>query len=95
MVNSTKVDQGVQEINGYKIVRMIRWFEKTGDALVGEAILLNTPLSTLQALFHESGDNPMFDCYPIQDSQVDYLQQQTGIPIDLRTFDYFLECDAV
>jgi hypothetical protein len=77
------------------ISRVVRWFEKDGDALVGESRLDDLELSKLQRLFHVSRDNPMYDCYPIKTPlQMRYIQKATNHPIDLLAYDYFLECDG-
>lgn len=78
-----------------KINRVVRWFEKDGDALVGESPLDDLELSKLQRLFHVSRDNPMYDCYPIKTPlQVRYIQKATNHLIDLSAYDYFLESDG-
>jgi hypothetical protein len=76
--------------------RVIRWFEKDGDALVGELRLSEFDLSKLQRLFNISKDNPMYDCYPIKTKrQIQHFKKITNHPIDTRAYDYFLECDAI
>jgi hypothetical protein len=77
-----------------EVDRVVRWFEKDGDALVGERQLENLKLSTLQRLFRVSENNPMYDCYPIKTKlQIRYIQKAANHPIDLLAYDYFLECD--
>lgn len=96
VVNSVRTNsQGIQEINGFKVVRKVRWFAKDEDPLIGEAILSDASLTELQVLFHQSADNPMFDCYPISEHQMVYLQQHIEPEMNLTQFDYFLECDAI
>ncbi len=76
--------------------RVIRWFEKNGDELVGEIPLGEVELSKLQKLFNVSEDNPMYDCYPIKTKrQIKYIQKATQHPIEPCSYDYFLECDAI
>jgi predicted transcriptional regulator len=75
--------------------RVIRWFEKNGDELVGEARLEKVELSKLQKLFNVSEGNPMYDCYPIKTKrQIRYIRKAAQHPIDSWSYDYFLECDA-
>jgi hypothetical protein len=51
-----------------------------------------TSLSELQALFGESSNNPMYDCYPIGADQVGYLQSKLEHAIALDQYDYYLNC---
>lgn len=78
------------------VKRVIRWFEKNGDNLVGEVPLDKVDLPVLQRLFDIADDNPMYDCYPIKtESQIKYIQKATHLPIEPWSYDYFLECDAL
>ncbi|MER3475769.1 MAG: hypothetical protein C4287_03305, partial [Leptolyngbya sp. ERB_1_2] len=52
------------------VVRVLRWYEKEGDRLVGEAVFHSLGLPELQMLFRESADNLMADCYPVSAAQV-------------------------
>lgn len=74
---------------------MLRWYEKSGDQLVGEAVLKALKLPELQMLFQEPADNFMLDSYLVSVAQVEQLQSKIGEPIDLSAYDYYLECDAV
>jgi hypothetical protein len=76
-------------------IRMIRWYEKEGDQLVGELSLPNIRLTELQELFNESPDDLMFECYLISDQQANYFQQKINQKLDLDSYDYFLDCDAI
>ncbi|KAM3115215.1 DUF7683 domain-containing protein [Phormidesmis sp. 146-33] len=85
-------------------VRVLRWYEKSGDRLAGEALLDSLMLPELQRLFRESSDNLMVDCYPVSAAQVAPLQaaidakrngKGNAESIDLDVYDYYLECDAV
>ena len=79
-----------------KIQRVVRYFQKDGDKLLGEIPLDNVELLLLQKLFGESQDNPMYDCYPIKTShQIEYLEKITQSNLDTQSYDYFLECHAV
>jgi hypothetical protein len=77
-----------------KVIRVLRWYEKDGDALIGERLLNNINLSELQKLFGEPKDNLMFECYPINQLQARFLQRRLKQSFDLRSYAYFLECDA-
>jgi hypothetical protein len=74
------------------VVRLIEWYEKQGDRLLGEATLKDIALSDLQTLFKVSSDNPMYECYPIGSVQVEFLQSKLDHRIDLEQSDYYLSC---
>lgn len=79
-----------------KVERVLRWFEKEADDLVGEKVLDNVKLEHLQKLFGISPENPMYDCYRVETSkQIDFLQQFLNTEIDMQSYEYFVECDAV
>ncbi len=77
------------------VIRVLRWYEKEGDRLIGEAVLDALKLTELQQLFQESTDNLMVDSYPVSVAQVERLQREVAAPIDINAYDYYLECDAV
>ena len=77
-----------------QVIRVLRWYEKNGDALVGEQVL-NIDLRSLQKLFGESRDSLMFECYPVSRMQARYLQRRLRRTFNLDSYAYFLECDAV
>jgi hypothetical protein len=75
-----------------KLIRYVEWYEKTGDQPIGETILQEVPLSELQALFGESSETPMYDCYRISADHVNYLQPKLEHSIALEQYDYYLSC---
>jgi hypothetical protein len=76
-------------------LRVVRWFERDGDKLIGEQPLDGVDLSILQKAFAVAADDPMYDCYPIETKQqVEYIQGVTHLVINIQSYDYFLECDA-
>ena len=85
-----------QERSSLKIERVLRWYEKEGDNLVGEKIISNVNLEHLQKLLRIDLENPMYDCYCIESpEQIDYLQNLLNFELEPKSFDYFVECDAV
>lgn len=78
----------------YSVIRVLRWYEKSGDRLVSEASLSSIKLPELQALFRKSVENPMVDCYPVSIVQVDRLQKEIHEPTNLSAYDYYVECDV-
>lgn len=77
----------------FNVRRILRWYEKDGDALVGEQIL-NIDLRWLQKLFGESRDSLMFECYPVSKIQAKRLGKKMKCLLNLNSFDYFLESFA-
>jgi hypothetical protein len=91
-----KVTQSKPEIiNGYKVNRLLRWYEKDGNALIGETPLKGCSLTELQKILNEPTDSPMFFSYQLTDEQVGYFQSKLKQAFDLSAYEYFLECDAV
>lgn len=79
-----------------KVERVLRWFEKEGNNLVGEEVLDDVRLEQLQKLFVISPENPMYDCYPVESSdQIEYFQKLLNCRLDTYSYEYFVECDAV
>ena len=91
-----KVTQSEPEIiNGYRVNRVLRWYEKDGNALIGETVLRGCSLTELQMILKEPTDSPMFFSYQLTDEQVGYFQRKLKQAFDLSAYEYFLECDAV
>ncbi|MEI6329161.1 MAG: hypothetical protein WCP16_08010 [Pseudanabaena sp. ELA645] len=91
-----KVTQPEPEIiNGYKVNRLLRWYEKDGNALIGETPLKGCSLTELQKILNEPTNSPMFFSYQLTDEQVGYFERKLKQAFDLSAYEYFLECDAV
>ena len=91
-----KVAQPEPEIiNGYRVNRVLRWYEKDGNALIGETVLSGFSLTELQNILNEPTDSPMFFSYQLTDEQVGYFQRKLKQAFDLSVYEYFLEFDAV
>jgi hypothetical protein len=75
-----------------KIKRVLRWYEKSGDALIGECELHGVTLGVLQELFGQAAENPMFYAYSVSNKQAEYLQKYCSKhQIDLNAYDYFVQ----
>lgn len=81
-------------INGYKVVRSIRWYSKQDESLVGE-IPLKPNLTELQKIFDEPSYDPIFFNYQITEQEVGYFRKKLAHSLDLAHYDYFLECHTV
>ena len=89
------VSDQTQKISKPKIDRVLRWFEKEGDDLVGEKVITNISLESLQKLFGIDSENPMYDCYLVESAeQINYLQNILNSELDTKSYDYFIECDC-
>jgi hypothetical protein len=49
----------------YKINRVLRWYEKNGNALIGETLLRGCSFAELQHILNEPIDSPMFFSYQL------------------------------
>ncbi|PZU96487.1 MAG: hypothetical protein DCE90_09200 [Pseudanabaena sp.] len=92
---NNNLKKSAEFINGYKVERLIRWYEKVGNSLIGERVLKGISLSDLQKLLSEPSDSPMFFTYELTTEQVKYFQQYLEQDFDTNAYDYFLECDAL
>lgn len=76
-----------------KINRVLSWYEKSpGSAFVEQAKLEEISLCELQQLFNQPVENPMYECYPVQQQHVVVLSQYAGRKINLTEYEYFVEC---
>jgi hypothetical protein len=79
------------------VMRVLRWYEKEGDALIGEAELVGLELSPLQNLFGEWPEDPLYyACYPVRASHLEELEKYlpSQLLIDLERYEYFVECES-
>src|SRR2546423_465294 len=69
---------------------MFRAFKReTQDDLVGEWPIEGLSLADIRELFAVSGDDHMYDSFPVTEKQVEPLRKATGVAIDLQRYDYF------
>jgi hypothetical protein len=93
---STTVNVADTRTSEPKVERVLRWFEKEGNNLVGEKVLDDVKLEQLQELFGIPPENPMYDCYPVESfEQIEYFQKLLNCKLDPQSYEYFVECDAV
>lgn len=77
-----------------RVNRWLRWYEKDGDAFVGEVPLKGLSLARLQVLFDVPAHDPMYDSCPVRTEHVASLQTKIDHAIDLEHYAYFVEADA-
>jgi hypothetical protein len=78
-----------------KLLRSLTWFDKRNDEWVGEVRLRRIPLRQLQSLFRVSANNPMYDSFKVKPEHVEIIEKWTGVPLDLKKYDYFVEASTV
>jgi hypothetical protein len=78
-----------------KVERTLSFFEKQGDAFIGEYPLIGIDLPALQKLFGVDLGDPMYDVWPVGPNEAAVLRHHVDGPIDLSKYDYFVECSAV
>ena len=78
-----------------EILRLIRVVDRESGRLAGEIPLPPVDLAPLRTLFDQAPDNPMYDCFEIQETHRAYFEILVGRSLDLQRYEYFLECEAV
>ena len=78
-----------------QVHRCIRCFQKDNDDFVKEIPLETVTLAELQRIFHVPHEDPMYDCYLIENEHLPQLKPFVPETIELGRFDYFVECDAL
>jgi len=80
-------------LNGVK--RVLAWYTKEGDRIVGEHTLPEIGIEQLKVAFRPPDWDPlMYDSYPVGQEAAKFLGAAIGIPLDLDRFDYFVECEV-
>ena len=69
---------------------VIRYFEKLGDAYLGELALPDIPLTKLQEVFQMPPEDPMYEMFPIYEKEAKFFREFAQIKIDIESYDYFL-----
>ena len=77
-----------------QVRRFLSVYTKEGEYPIAEYPLLIIDVAALQDLFEQPRDNPMYDVYPVSEAQAERLRAHVDQPIDLRAYDYFVECYA-
>jgi hypothetical protein len=66
-------------------------YEKNGDRLVRQHRLHDVDVTMLRRLWQESDDDPMYYSYPVTPAIAEALADHIQEPLQLDTYDYFLE----
>lgn len=75
--------------------RFISYFNKTNEKHVGDIDLIYVDLSTIQVLFNQNIENPMYDSYPITPKEAVFFTELARISFDFEKYDYFLEAQKL
>lgn len=75
--------------------RLIRYFEKHGDTLVGELLLPDyVTIEKLRGLITADPDDPMMvACYRISHGDLGFFKPLVDHEFQLEEYEYFLEVD--
>jgi hypothetical protein len=73
---------------------VVRWYEADGDALVGQAELVDVELPALRRLVGAPPSDPPYDCWPVTPDRMPELAGIVGLPPDLERFAVFLEAEV-
>ena len=73
-----------------RVRRTLSWYERDGDALVGEVDLRSISLAQLRRWFGLGASNPMADSFPVKARQAEHLRAALGRPIHLDRYSYFV-----
>jgi hypothetical protein len=77
------------------VTYMLTCYSREDDSLVSEHPLYGIDLEQLKASFRPPEVDPrMYDSYPVGPAQAELLGRALGKPLDLRRYNYFVECDA-
>jgi hypothetical protein len=71
--------------------RIIAYYSKEDEFIVGEIDLGNVDVQLLRDLFGATADDPMYHCFPVKEEHLPTLQRISGESIDLGQYDYFVE----
>jgi len=79
-----------------KIERIISWFDRSTEELLGEQNIDNINLEDLKDIFKPGVDDPlMYNPYTINAIEADKLKKIIDIEFDLKSFFYQIDCFQV
>jgi hypothetical protein len=79
------------EMAEYKVRRVIAYYSREDEFIVGDIDLPDVDAQALRDLFGVPADDPMYGCFPVEDRHVPKLEELCGVPIDLKKYYYFVE----
>ena len=76
-----------------KIERVISWFDRSTEELLGELNIDNINLEILKAIFKPEAEDPlMYNPYTINAEEANKLKKVIDIQFDLEHFFYQVDC---
>ncbi|WP_373033827.1 colicin E3-like toxin immunity protein [Sulfurovum sp.] len=74
--------------------RYLQWYSKDTEFSVGQENLKDFELNQLQKLFGVPSDDPMYDCWEVNDVHLSELQKHVDHRINLAKYSYFIEASG-
>jgi hypothetical protein len=71
-----------------KVERVLRWWDKKTEELVGEIPLTAFTLAELQQIFGVPRSDPMYDVFDVNEAHAKRLQSRIEHTIDCSAYDY-------
>lgn len=72
------------------LVRVVEYFSNETDELVGEFALPQVALAELQKIWNAPPDEPIVECFSIEEEQAQFFRELAGIEFDFRQYSYFM-----
>ena len=76
------------------VSRWLRGYDSQDEMRVEYHLPSSWTLEMLQGLLDLPQDDPMYDCYPVGEAQLERLAESLGIALPTETYEFFLEADA-
>jgi len=77
------------------LIRVVEYFSRDTDELVGEFALPHVELAELQKIWKAPPDEPMIECFSIEPEQAQFFRELAGIDFDFKQHSYFLAAYTV
>lgn len=74
--------------------RYLQWYDKASEWAVGSEDLKGIDLQALQQLFGVQQNDPMYDCWEVNEEHLPRIQECVSHAINLKQYDYFIEACA-
>jgi hypothetical protein len=72
------------------LVRVVEYFSNETDELVGEIPLPQCELAELQRIWNAPCDEPMVECFSIEEDQALFFREFAGVDFDFTRYSYYL-----